>query len=161
MIIPPGVDSDGPHELIMEDGKIRISELTRRYVQMDFQKDSKDNQIIYYPLAIHPTYLDERMTSQKTCFTIFGNKINGMISNQSSSDFLSSVVIEGGLTKTKMLNELRILGIDYESVFPDLDGIGLSINSLFERNFSDNRESMIHVIKSLHDKLKTGDNDKK
>lgn len=160
MIIPPGVDSDGSHELIMEDEKIRISELTRRYIQMDFLNDSKGNQIIYYPLSIHPTYLDERMTAQKTCFTIFGNKINGLISNNSSSDFLSSVIIEGGLTKTKMLNELRILGIDFESVFPDLDGIGLSINSIFEKNFYDNRESMIHVIKSLNENLKPADNDK-
>jgi hypothetical protein len=153
MIIPPGVDSDGPHELIMEDGKIRISELTRRYVRMDFLKDSEDNQIIYYPLAIYPTYLDERMTAQKTCFTIFGNKINGLLSNDLNLDFLSSVIIEGGLAKSRMLDELKMLGIDYASVLPDLDGIGLSINSKYEKNFRDNLETINHVFESNNGKL--------
>lgn len=154
MIIPPGVDSDGQHELIMGDGSIRISELTRRYVQMDFVNEIEDDQIMYYPLAIYPTYLDERMAAQRTCFTIFGNKINGLLSNNLYSKFLSSVIIEGGATKTKILKELRLLGIDFESIFPDLDGIGLSIKSMFEQDFADNRESMIHVMKSLHDKNK-------
>lgn len=152
MIIPPGIDSDGPHELISEDEKIRINELTRRYIQMDFLKDSEGNLIIYYPLAIHPIYLDERMAAQKTCFTIFGNKINGLILNNSNSNFLSSVIIKGGTIKTKILKELRILGIDYETIYPGLDGLGLSINSIYERNFCDNRESLIHIFKSLKKK---------
>lgn len=153
MIIPPGVDSDGKHELIMEDGKIRTRELTRRYVQMDFLKDTEGDKIIYFPLAMYPTYLDERMTAQRTCFTIFGNKINGLLSNDSNSDFLSSVRIKGGLAKTKMLDELKMLGIDHESAFPDLDGIGLSINSKFEKHFRDNRETFIHVFRSINGKI--------
>lgn len=159
MIIPSGVDSDEPQELITKDKKIRIRELTRRYIQMDFLNDSEGNRLTYYPLAIYPTYLDERMTAQKTCFTIFGNKINGLLSNNSIDNFLSSIIIEGETTKTKMLKELSILGIDYESIYPDLDGIGLSINSNFEKDFCDNRESMIHVIKSLQEKLKPLEND--
>ncbi len=145
--IPPGIDSDGPQELINEKGEMRIRELTRRYVQMDFSKDSEGNQTNYYPLAISPPFLDERMAAQRTCFTIFGNMINGLRLSTSSSDFLSSVIIEGGSTKMKMLNELRILGIDYESVFPDIDGIGLSINSTFEKHYNDNREVLPHIFK--------------
>ena len=158
MIIPPGIDSDGQRELIMEDGSIRISELTRRYMQMDFVNDTKDNQIFYHPLAIYPTYLDERMAAQRTCFTIFGNKINGLFSKDLHSKCLNSVIIEGGQTKTKILKELRLLGIDFESIFPDMDGIGLSIKSMFEKDFADNRDSMIHLLKSLHDKSKSNKN---
>jgi len=125
---------------------------------MDFVKTDDDRDIIYYPLAIHPTYLDTRMTAQKTCFTIFGNKINGLLSNESNSDFLSSVVIEGGAVKGKMLNELRMLEIDHENILPDLDGIGESINSKFENNFNDNRETLIPIFESINNKIKESKN---
>ena len=153
MIIPPGIDSAEKEDLVTEDDKIKISELTRRYVQMDFVKKDDNTETIYYPLAIHPTYLDQRMTAQKTCFTIFGNKINGLLSNESNPDFLNSVVIEGGATKRKMLNELRLLGIDHESILPDLDGIGESINSRFESHFTDNRETIEHIFKNFNSRI--------
>ncbi|WP_162056141.1 hypothetical protein [Pontibacter pamirensis] len=36
-----------------------------------------------------------------------------------------------------MLAELKILGIDYYSVFPDLDGLGMSINNEFYEKFNE------------------------
>lgn len=139
------------NELQNENGEISLSELTRRYLKMDFESDN--TKINYYPLAIHPTYLDERMNAQKTCFTVYGDKINGLLSSDNNSKFLSSVTIEGGLSKSKMLQELRVLGIDFESIYPDLDGIGLSINDSFKRNFSDNRETMFHIFNSIQEKI--------
>lgn len=81
----------------------------RRFIQMDFVKEEKDKEVVYSPLAIYPTYLDERMTAQKTCFTIFGNTVDGLCSNAENHIFLESVFIEGGTTKANMLDELRML----------------------------------------------------
>lgn len=152
MIIPPAEDSKEKQKLKSNTGGLNLGELTRRYLQMDFESESESKNNTYYPLAIYPTFLDERMTSQKTCFTIFGNKVNGLLSNDNSSEFLDYVTIEGGKSKRKILKEIRMLGIDYESIYPDLDGIGLSIKEEYNKYFSEDIESKLHLFKCLFDK---------
>jgi len=148
--IPSGSELDNNnYELRSNAGSIRLNEITRRYLQMDFNLDETAK--TYYPLAIHPPYLDERMSAQKTCFTIFGNRINGLLSNTNNPRFLDRVVIEGGHTKTKMLMELQMLGIDHESIYPGLDGIGLSIKFKNEK-YSDNSDATFHLINSTFEK---------
>jgi len=145
-IIPYGYDNDIPQDLITDEGKVRLEELTRRYLRMDF--DHKESHVInkiYHPLAMYPLYLDERMSAQKTCFTIFGNKINGLLSIQNHDDFLFSIKINGS-NKLSILEELKLLGIDYETIYPDLDGLGISINNKFHNEFFNNTETLIHIL---------------
>lgn len=149
-IIPSGCDWKRSQSLRNERGEIRTDELTRRYLKMDFNSiDGEDILNVYHPLAIYPTYFDERMTAQKACFTIFGNKINGLISfSENERKFLDFVVIPKE-SKYPILNELKLLGVDFTSIYPDLDGLGTSINHRFKREFHDNRESIFHVLKNL------------
>jgi len=147
-IIPTCNDSDSKQNLQTEDGQLIISELTRRYLLMDFENESNSKSSKYYPLAVLPIYLDERMNAQKTCFTIFGDRLNGLVSNENNSKFLSSITIEGGASKLKMLKDLQLLGIDFESIYPDLDGIGRSISEKYKPTFSKNTDALIHLIKS-------------
>lgn len=147
LLIPSGDESNVKSELINSDGQIVLSELTRRYLKMDFVSTKDQNEIFYYPLAIYPPYLNARMAAQKTGFTIFVNKINGLFSLETNSIFLSSIIIEGGSAKNRILSELRMLGIDHESILPDLDGMGESINCKFEPEMNDTLESMEHCIK--------------
>ena len=152
-IIPTCNDSK-KQNLLNEHGQLNLGELTRQYIEMNFGDKSNSNLNNYYPLAVLPIYLDERMNAQKTCFTIFGDRVNGLISNENKSKYLSSITIEGGEeNKLKMLKELQLLGIDFESIYPDLDGIGLSINEKYNQIYDDNVEASIHVLKSLHEKV--------
>jgi hypothetical protein len=149
-IIPSG---GIPKELQMiynEDGKIRIDELTRRYLKMDFEsKEDEEISCVYHPLAIYPAYLDERMSAQKACFTIFGNKINGLLSLENNSKKIIDFVTIPKERKVPILKELKLLGIDFTSVYPDLDGLGLSINQEVKDKLRDNRETLFHVLKSF------------
>lgn len=124
-VIPPLSDDHcKSQELLYEDGKIRYRELTRRYLNMDFK-----NGKTYYPLAIYPPFLDERMTAQKACFTIFGdgsnNGLHDIIGLQEKlSDKIIDEIVIDGKSKKNMLNQLRLIGIDDSSIYPDLDGLG-------------------------------------
>jgi len=131
-VIPPLSDDHyKPQELLNEDGKIRLRELTRRYLNMDFK-----NGKTYYPLAIYPPFLDERMTAQKACFTIFGNESNNglhdiiRLQKELSDKIIDEIVIDGK-SKKKMLNQLRLIGIDDSSIYPDLDGLGNALKSKY------------------------------
>lgn len=107
------------------ENKIVITELLRRYYRMDFTEDEK-----LYPIAIYPPHLDERMSAQQACFTLFGNIVRGINCNDThdtQEKFLDCVYIDAG-SKCKILKELRILGISFYSVYPDLDGLGRTIN---------------------------------
>lgn len=129
-VIPPlSNDFDKPQDLLYEDGAIRYKELTRRYLNMKFI-EGKD----YYPLAIYPPFLDERMAAQKACFTIFGDEYKGAGLHKILADtanIIDYVTIDGA-SKEKMLKKLRLIGIDESSVYPDLDGLGKSINDSYK-----------------------------
>jgi len=156
-IIPTCNDSYTKQKLQPKKGVLILGELTRRYLVMDFENASNTIPSIYYPLAILPIYLDERMNAQKTCFTIFGDRLNGLLSNDDNSKFLSSITIEGGESKLKMLKELQLLGIDFESIYPDLNGIGQSISEKYKSRFLENSDAFFHVLKSTLVKIKTNE----
>ena len=136
-LIPPlSNDNDKPQNLLYEDKTIRLIELTRRYLIMDSEEvKSKD----YYPLAIYPPFLDERMAAQKACFTIFGNKCDGLrevikLQNSLSPKIIDSIVIDGK-SKKKIRSQLRLIGIDDSSIYPDLDGLGNALKSKYKGEY--------------------------
>jgi len=115
-----------------------LNELTRRYLQMDFNREDTRDSNIYYPLAISPSFLDQRMSAQKSCFTIFGNKINGLHTME-CKEILDYILIDWK-RKEDILNELRIIGVDFSSIYPDLDGLGNSIASKFKQEYENKDE---------------------
>lgn len=108
--------------LVNKNGELRTDELLRKYYRMDYTEDEK-----MYPLAIYPPHLDERMSAQQACFTLFGNIVKGLNPNDSPEKFLDFALIDAK-SKLKILKELRTLGISNYSIYPDLDGLGRSIN---------------------------------
>lgn len=108
--------------LVNENQELRTDELLRKYYRMDYTEDEK-----MYPLAIYPPHLDERMSAQQACFTLFGNIVKGLDPNDFPEKFLDCVYIDAD-SKNKILKELRILGIFNYSMYPDLDGLGRTIN---------------------------------
>jgi len=131
-VIPPlSNDFDKPQDLLRKNKTIRYPELTRRYLTMDFYRKADES---YYPLAIYPPFLDERMAAQKACFTIFGDEYKGAGLHKiqkETTNIIDFVTIDGA-SKKEMLKKLRLIGIDESSVYPDLDGLGKSINDLYK-----------------------------
>jgi len=130
ILIPEKVENKSA---ILVNGKFRLHELTRRYLMNDYtafeeEKISKE----YYPVAILPPLLDERMVSQQSCFTIFGNKIDGLqLAQKKQKDILRSIIIDGDSKKT-IKNELKRMGINYKSIYPDLSGLSLAIEDSYD-----------------------------
>jgi hypothetical protein len=110
-----------PGDLETEDKKFRTAELFRRYYRLDC-KGEKLN-----PIAIYPQHLDERMSAQQAVFTLFGNVQDGLDKNVDKDKFLDSILIDAK-SKTRILQELRFIGITHYSIYPDLDGLGRAIN---------------------------------
>jgi hypothetical protein len=135
-IIPPlSNDHDKPQDLLDENGKINAKEWTRRYLTMDFDRDKDIDKKKYYPLAIQPSFLDNRMAAQKASFTIFGDVSNKglheVIELQDSCDKIIDCIVIDRVSKKEMLNQLRLIGIDNSSIYPDLDGLGNALKSKY------------------------------
>lgn len=132
MYIFSSVDKfDKEDELFTERGTIRLNQLFRKYYQLDVAKDEE-----MYPIAIYPPFLDDRMRAQQSCFTLFGNMFNGLSDHEGSSEYLFSIYIPAK-AKAVILKELQLLGFNKFSVYPDLDGLGLSINDEYTKRFED------------------------
>ncbi len=132
-------------KLINKNGKFRMSEISRRYLLMDFSNDDLP-QKSYFPLAIYPPYLENRLQFQSGCFTIFGNEINGLAEIQ-NSEVLNNLIIDKNF-KEKILKELAMLGISENTIYPELDGLGKSIRSKYSQEYFDNEETIFHVLQN-------------
>jgi hypothetical protein len=151
-IIPNAFSANKKSTILSKDGNLNVEELMRTYLTMDFKRDEDQIRNVYLPIALYPSFLDERMTAQKACFTIFGNKINGLLSKEYDTRFYLDSITIPQKSRTRILNELTLLGVDFSSNYPDLDGLGKSINSKFEANFRDNRETIIDIIEKTQNK---------
>jgi len=100
-------------------------------------KDIEDiNEITMY----FPKILDARMVSQKSCFTIhpLDNTSNPILAIEDYNDdvgiceLIKVVVPNNPKLKSKILLRLNHLGVDYNSLFPDLSGLCRQIQFEFE-----------------------------
>lgn len=107
-----------------------LNELARIYLNLEFDIYAKQNVHQFYPLAIIPSILDERMNTQSSCFTIFGNITNGLVSIKENADFLDSIIINAE-DKRSIREELRWLGISQKTIYPDLQGLSKSISDKY------------------------------
>jgi hypothetical protein len=120
---------DKKGKIIDDNNLLNIERLSNKYM---FIEDIEGNEV-FYPLAIKPTLLDDRMRSQQACFTIFANKINGIIQNDFKPPATYFIDIDGN-HKKEMLLQLNEIGFSQYFVYPDLDGLCHSINVRHKSN---------------------------
>jgi hypothetical protein len=118
--------------IINQDGSLNNERLSYKYMFLDDIRDLE----VFYPLAIKPTLLDQRMSSQQACFTVFSNKINGISQNDFHPRAVDFIDIDKD-HKDEMLQQLSEIGFSQYFVYPDLDGLCQAINTKHE--FSLNR----------------------
>jgi hypothetical protein len=90
-------------------------------IQAAFQKGAIGTP---YPIAFIPTYIHPRMAVQRSTFTVHGKKKVGI--DTIGMPRLVRFEIEGTY-RQHLLEDLRLLGISYRSLFPDLDGLGKDV----------------------------------
>lgn len=81
------------------------------------------------PVALHPTSIHPRITAQKSCFTIHGKK-EVPLSDLVGERVLRSYVIDPKRA-ARIRTDLRMSGISYSTIFPDLDGLAVDLESWF------------------------------
>ncbi len=99
-------------------------------------RDVINREIVKLPIAVQTTYLDLRMYSQRSCFTIHGvDKIDfEKLANDYSHDdtkYLFKYVISLKSADI-ILNELKALGINKATLFPDMEGIASELTDRFK-----------------------------
>lgn len=79
------------------------------------------------PVAIYPSTIHARISSQKGCFTLHGNDKRDMISIFKNTElidngFLVKYIIPKDCV-TSVFNDINNLGIRYSTLFPDMEGL--------------------------------------
>lgn len=82
-------------------------------------------------VAIEPTHLVRRMSSQHSCFTIHGSDTEALDDLEKEGKPLFKIIILKSAVNA-IEKELRRCGIDESTIFPDLDGLARSINARWE-----------------------------
>lgn len=89
----------------------------------------KDKVGTIMPVAIHPTHIHPRISTQKSCFTIHG-KNKACISDLVNSRILRKYIIKRNEIE-QFKRDLRLLGITHSSLYPDLDGLAKDLKEIF------------------------------
>lgn len=144
--IPTVVNMKQKKDLLNPEGALRVDELYRRYLKMDFCDEKS-----YYPLAVMPPPLEKRMLMQSGCFTIFGNEIKGLIHHNNRNDYLSKLVIQEG-KKKDILKQLDQLGINENSIYSDLDGLGSYLKRKYSAKYRENLYDLSTILNNIKKK---------
>lgn len=81
------------------------------------------------PVAVHPAHIHPRITAQKGCFTIHG-KLERPLSELVPPRILRQYRIHAASFES-IRSDLRLAGITYSTMFPDLDGLAVDLRSWF------------------------------
>jgi hypothetical protein len=77
-----------------------------------------------FPIAVYPTHISRRISSQRSCFTIHGSDEDGFENIKGDArQYLRKVIIPGSKCHEIETN-LSIAGVDEVTIYPDLDGLG-------------------------------------
>ncbi|GGA56202.1 hypothetical protein GCM10011507_04380 [Edaphobacter acidisoli] len=105
------------------------------------------------PVAIFPTHIARRISSQKSCFTVHGREADGFDRfMKGARPCLKKIIIPGHAVKGIRLN-LKDYGIDDTTIFPDLEGLGRALATAYKDAKTDSPHRGVYVrIKpsSLH-----------
>jgi hypothetical protein len=82
------------------------------------------------PIAIYPTHVHPRLRSQRACFTVHGKHKEGLGVLVSDTKILQRFKLDPACCHS-MLQDLQLLGITDDVLFPDLDGLAKDLKQRF------------------------------
>jgi len=94
-----------------------------------------NKEIVKYPIAVNSNYLDMRILSQRSCFTIHGINEKDFVSLFEDTKLVKHKYfikfLLPGEKANKLLNELHQLGIYKTNLFPDLEHLANELKQRF------------------------------
>lgn len=98
-----------------------------------------------WPLAIFPTHIARRISSQKSCFTIHGKQEQGFSKfSAGAKPCLKKIIIPGHVVRETRL-ALQDYGIDDTTIFPDLEGLGRALVTSYRNVKEESPHSGVYV----------------
>jgi hypothetical protein len=97
--------------------------------------DLQEKKLPPAPVPILPAQIAQRISSQRSCFTLHGSDRNGL-DKLEKDDFLIKIFIPSHHVAT-IRRELEIYGIDEVPIFPDLDGLGRCVGARWKSDQND------------------------
>lgn len=86
-----------------------------------------NSQIPELPVAIFPTHIARRISSQRSCFTIHGRRESGFLKfSKGQSPSLKKIIIPAHAA-SKIRLDIQSFGIDETTIFPDLEGLARAL----------------------------------
>jgi hypothetical protein len=127
----PGPVPNAPTLTWKEDERPGRRNIYKVNVDAAWELDTGGTQL---PVAIHPTNVHPLMSAQHSCFTIHGQRKEGLHA-MVGEDCLREYEIEltDDFTKNEGLEELRRLGISQSALFPTARGLAEELDWLRER----------------------------
>lgn len=121
-------DLETIQELIEKDGKIILPPIHENLGSINIHMAWTQDKIsgTTFPVAIHPTNIHPRMSSQISRFTIHGKKETDMCQMELGLGVLRKYSIADEAIPG-LKQELRMLGIIHSSLFPELDGLSTEL----------------------------------
>jgi hypothetical protein len=116
------------HEVVIPPSAPCVSKSDRRLVApwMPAAFTAKTN-LPKKAIAIYPTHIAKRISTQRSCFTVHGSDANALDNLEAQPDgHLLKIVIPSHSVQG-IQRELTTAGIDEITVFPDLDGLSRSL----------------------------------
>jgi len=88
------------------------------------QRFARGKTIPEKPVAVYPTHIARRISTQRSCFTVHGSDSEGLDRLQNGGEQLLTKIAIPSFRVRSIRKELETQGIDEVTVFPDLDGLG-------------------------------------
>jgi hypothetical protein len=84
------------------------------------------------PAAVYASHIAPRISTQRSCFTVHGNQLDGLeqLANEKESKLLKVVIPSASIQRIKQ--QLVISGIDEVTIYPDLDGLGRFLTTVLK-----------------------------
>ncbi len=92
------------------------------------------------PLAVFPTHIARRISSQRACFTVHGSDRLSFLRLARRTDSCLKKIILPGRSVKAIQYALAHIGIDDTTIFPDLEGLGRALGA----SYRDLKEELPH-----------------
>lgn len=84
------------------------------------------------PVGVYPTHSARRISTQRSCFTIYGSDPEGLERLRHESDAHVAKIVVPRAEVSRIKEQLLISGVDEVTIFPDLDGLGRFLTSMLQ-----------------------------
>lgn len=107
-----------------------VEEIVNKYIQSKTETDFIDK-MPEQPIALMPSYLDDRIIAQKSVFVLFGSDKKALEDYRISNFyFLDRIRIKNEAIEN-IKNSLNLAGVTYSSIYPDLSGLGMETKNKY------------------------------